>query len=225
MLQLHMGLFIHVLWIARTRMIEQGTDGLSRGDYNTGVMAGKDFLSLVPLNKTALDRSPCLEQWIRETFPGWLVWDLLSPDGWFTTGHEEGHFIWVPQPAVADVVLEQMCEVFIARPWNAHFFVCPALMTYHWRKQLRKVADVVVTIPAGGDLWPASCHEPLVIGLTCPLLAYRPWRVRRSKRLVGGKCELPKVWSKDWKTEGDFLRQLWVREVPRDTKLLWGLAP
>jgi hypothetical protein len=30
-LQLHGGLFIHVIWIAGTRMIEQGTDGLSRG--------------------------------------------------------------------------------------------------------------------------------------------------------------------------------------------------
>ena len=50
MMQLHEGLFLHVLWISGTRMIEQGTNRLSRGDLNEGVMAGKDFLSLLPFD-------------------------------------------------------------------------------------------------------------------------------------------------------------------------------
>ena len=50
MMQLHEGLFLYVLWISGTRMIEQGTNRLSRGDLNEGVMAGKDFLSLLPLD-------------------------------------------------------------------------------------------------------------------------------------------------------------------------------
>jgi hypothetical protein len=36
---------------------------------------------------------------------------------------------------------------------------------------------------------------------------------------------MPKVWSKDWKVEGNLLRELWSTEVPSDTHLLWGLAP
>jgi hypothetical protein len=48
MLQLHAGLFVHMLWISGTRMIEQGTDGLSHSDFNSGVMAGINFLSLIP---------------------------------------------------------------------------------------------------------------------------------------------------------------------------------
>jgi hypothetical protein len=225
MLQLYGGLFIHMIWIAGTRMIEQGTDGLSRGDFNSGVLIGKDFLSMIPLNRGALEMSPKLDDWIRESLPGRWPWMALDPEGWFTKGHTDGHFIWAPPPAVADVVLEQMCESFLSRPWNAHVFICPAMMTYRWRKQLRKVADVLVTIPVGSSLWSNQLHEPLVFALTCPLLAFSPWRVKRSERLAGGQDPLPKVWSADWKVEGDILRKLWLEEVPGDPDLLWGLAP
>ena len=225
MVQLHGGLFVHVLWISGTRMIEQGTDGLSRGDFNSGVMAGKDFLAMIPLNRGALDLVPNLEHWIKNCFPGRYQWEVLSPPGWFSRGHEDGHFVWCPPPAVADVALEQMCESVLCRPWNAHVFICPAHMTYKWRKQLRKVSDLVFTVPVGGSLWPRRLHEPLVIGLTFPLLAYSPWRVKRSKRLVGGQCILPKVWSEDWEVERNILFKLWTQEVPSDPDLLWGLAP
>ncbi|KAL7573105.1 hypothetical protein ACA910_018786 [Epithemia clementina (nom. ined.)] len=41
--------FIHIiLWIAGKRMIDQGTDGLSRSDLTSGVMRGQDMLSFVP---------------------------------------------------------------------------------------------------------------------------------------------------------------------------------
>jgi hypothetical protein len=224
MLQLHGGLFIHVIWIAGTRMIEQGTDGLSRGDLNTGVLAGKDFLSFVPLNRSALELSPNLEGWIQQSLPGRYKWIVLDPAGWYTKGHTNGHFIWAPPPAVADAVLEQMCEAVINRPWNAHVFLCPAHMTYRWRKQLRKVSDLVLTIRVGGSLWPNCLHEPLVFGLTCPLLAYSPWRVKKTGRLAEGRDPMPKMWSQDWKVEGDILRELWTREVPVATDMLWGLA-
>jgi hypothetical protein len=225
MLQLHHGLFIHMLWIAGTRMIEQGSDDLSRGGFSSGVMAGRDFLSFLPLDSSALELSPGLESWVADTFPGRHKWTTLSAEGWYTDGHGDGHFIWAPPPALADAVLEQLCESVICRPWNAHVFICPAHMTYRWRKQLRKVADLVVTVPVGGSLWPAECHEPIVIALICPLLAYSPWRVKESERLAQGRGALPKMWSSDWSVEGDLLRKLWLDEVPSDTNLLWGLAP
>ena len=225
MMQMHGGLFIHVLWIAGTRMIEQGTDGLSRGDFSSGVLGGKDFLSFIPLNQGAVELSPGLPTWLGSTFEGRKEWTLLTPEGWYTDGHQDGHFIWAPPPAVADAVLEQLCESVLSRPWNAHLFICPAHMTYKWRKQLRKVSDLVVTIGVGGDLWPNRLHEPLVLALICPLLAYSPWRVKRTGGLARGQNKLPQVWSKDWKVEGDILRKLWTQEVPRNTDLLWGLAP
>jgi hypothetical protein len=64
-LELETGPCIHVIHVPGTRMINQGTDGLSRGDQNTGVMAGEAMLDFVPLAQNSLDRSPELQTWIR----------------------------------------------------------------------------------------------------------------------------------------------------------------
>jgi hypothetical protein len=48
---------VHLIHVAGTRMIWQGSDALSRGDENAGIMAGEDMLSFVPLHKQAIDRS------------------------------------------------------------------------------------------------------------------------------------------------------------------------
>jgi hypothetical protein len=53
-------LFIHLVWVTGTRMIEQGTDGLFRGDLSNGVMAGYSMLFHVPLTKDAFSRSPVM---------------------------------------------------------------------------------------------------------------------------------------------------------------------
>jgi hypothetical protein len=80
-LLLHGGLFIYVIWIAGTQMIEQRTDGLLQGDFNSGVLSGKDFLLFVPLNRGALELSPNLESWIQETLLGRYKWKVLDPVG------------------------------------------------------------------------------------------------------------------------------------------------
>jgi hypothetical protein len=85
------GLNLWVIHVAGTRMIEQGTDGGSRGDMNQGVLAGEPMLQYVPLHLTALERIPQLEPWIM------LWWDdgrgelvTLEPSGWFDEGQQEG---------------------------------------------------------------------------------------------------------------------------------------
>jgi hypothetical protein len=46
---------LRVIHIAGTRMIWQGTDGLSRGSLTEGVMSGMQMLDFVPLHLSALD--------------------------------------------------------------------------------------------------------------------------------------------------------------------------
>jgi hypothetical protein len=43
-------LFIYLIWVAEMRMIEQGTDGVSRGDLVNGVMGEKTMLDFIQLN-------------------------------------------------------------------------------------------------------------------------------------------------------------------------------
>jgi hypothetical protein len=39
-------LLIHLIWVAGTRMIDQGVDGLSRDDLENGVMNGKSIVTV-----------------------------------------------------------------------------------------------------------------------------------------------------------------------------------
>ena len=164
-------------------MIGQGTDGLSRGDLSNGVMPGDHFLKWVPLNKTTFQRQALFREWIYEVLPG-VHWKGLSTEEWYTTALTDGRFIWTPAPAIANVAVEKLCEARHIRPGCSHVFVCPAIVTAYWRKQLGKVADVMFTIPVGTSIWPSEMHEPLVAALICPLLSCRPWRVRGSPWMV-----------------------------------------
>ena len=55
---------VNLIHVSGMRMIEQGTDGLSRGDLLEGVLNGQRMLSFIPLHQTALEREPGLKGWI-----------------------------------------------------------------------------------------------------------------------------------------------------------------
>ena len=63
--ELNAGIKLHVVHVAGTRMIAQGTDGLSRGNLIYGVMAGHDILSFVPLQLSAWDRIKGRKRWLK----------------------------------------------------------------------------------------------------------------------------------------------------------------
>ena len=54
-IELEYDLTLHVVHVAGTRMIAQGTDGLSRGIFLEGVVRGEDMLSFVDLSRTAVE--------------------------------------------------------------------------------------------------------------------------------------------------------------------------
>ena len=78
-------------------------------------------------------------------------------------------------------------------------------MTPWWRKQLAKIADLIMTVPCGNiDAWTEAHHEPLIVGFVFHFVRYRPWQLRDTPLLhaVGGK-----------------LRTLW-KETPPDARTL-----
>ena len=179
--------FVRVVWVAGTRMIEQGTDGLSRGDLMTGVMAGANMLLYVPLNKSVVDRQDDVIQWLKECARR-HTWKLLKIHEWFDEAFEAGNFIWAPPPAIADIAVDLMCEARHIRTHTAHIFVCPAPMTNRWRKKLGKIADFVFTVPVGSSLWSKSQHEPLIVAFVCPFCVV----------YLGGSKEPTSYWT-EWK--------------------------
>ena len=201
-LQMKYGVKIHLIHVAGTRMIEQGTDGISRGNLLEGVMTGKNMLDFVPIHLTALERSPALLHWIRQwtMLPSLIplepkdwIWkgQGLSTEFWhncdgmkFPVVGSDTTLLWSPPPIIADVALEYLRTSLHRRPQLCHIFVCPKLVTHKWRKNLLKSCDLSFYIDTGPNFWSGDMHESLLIGIYLPLLPCYPWTYRRSATVL-----------------------------------------
>ena len=202
---------LHVVHVAGTRMIGQGSDGLSRGNFTTeGVMMGRSMMSYVPLSRSALERSEGLEDWIR-SWAGFTL-ETLTPCDWFIRGqgifgfaldemshmmptYRAGSFLWAHPPAVALTAIKELRRSWHKRLNNLHIFVCPRLMTNCWRKLVLKEADCVFEVPVGTPgVWEKEMHEPLLIAICLPFLSHSPWKIGGTPRVLALERRLRRVW-------------------------------
>ena len=215
LLELTQGVKFHLIHVAGTRMIAQGTDGISRGMLMEGVLSGQSMDSFIPINKGAHIRCENLTGWINTwtrpeavtplTEKEWL-WEGhgLSQEMWkncdgiqFPVRNTTKHtYLWCPAPAIAAVALEELRKSRHKRPDLTHIFVCPKLMTPLWRKHLLKTCCLSFYVDPGLSHWPDSMHESLLIGIYLPYLPCYPWTFRRSKSVLEMERQLrlvPKV--------------------------------
>lgn len=237
LLEMQASLRLHIIHVAGTRMIHQGTDGLSRGVMTDGVFSADPMKLHIPLHLSALDRSPTLLQWIRSWCPLATI-QPLTPEEWFTTGHGIGGFIhnsdgvpipvpssqhwflWAPAPAAGRHALDELATSRHKRPHINHIFICPRLFTSQWRRALYKFADAIIEIPAGSrEFWPPTMHEPLVLGLTLRFAARPPWLLRNHPRLLALVRSLRTLWPSVSGDERGLLRELCNSPVALET--LW----
>ncbi len=182
-------------------MIAQGTNGLSRGYLDVGVMGGSGMLSFVPLHLGAIDRSPSVINWLQSWCPYYTL-RPLKPLEWSTVGHGiTGYYpnfdgvlmpdsqlgsglalVWAPPPGAAEYALEELSLSRHKRPSIRHIFICPRLFTHTWRICLFKLADYVFYLPAGRQptAWPERCYEPLIVGVLLPFQATPPWSLQNN---------------------------------------------
>ena len=144
LLETRFGCRCYVSHVAGTRMIQQGTDSVSRGSLEE-VIPTKMMIDYIPYNKTALERFPNLLSWIQS----WTGKDLetLNAMDWFYRGHDldggrynekgfwmnkvrPGTFLLSPPPAAADVALEQMRIARIKRQSSLHVFCLSLFVVY-----------------------------------------------------------------------------------------------
>jgi hypothetical protein len=216
---------IQMVHVPGTRMIQQGTDGLSRGDLTEGVMAGSSMLEHVPLKLSALERQPRLQAWMSSWLPSPPY--ELSPGQWSVEGHgcsggtvggcgvwhpvELHHqwYLWAPPPVLGDIAMEELEASRHKRSHLSHVIIFPRLMTFAWRKKLFKLCDVVTTIPPGSrSFWPALEHEPLILGLTLRFCSHSPWQVKQSSEFLALAGSLQGLWAGPEGPERHLLRQL-----------------
>jgi len=218
-LQMHRDLTLHVLHVSGTCMQAQGTDGLSRGCLDEGVLAGSVMLGFVPLHLSAADQESSLQAsvayWTQD-FP--VIW--LQPFDWFTNGHRPGRYVWCPPPAAANACLEQLAVAIHKRPSCLHVVLIPRLMTSLWRQLFGKICDFIYTVPLGSTPWPHHHFEPLLLGIVFPLTCHRPWRLRGTPLLDGVASQLSALRPTTFNWGGDILRKLL-----RDAGALDSLSP
>ncbi|KAL7570650.1 hypothetical protein ACA910_014924 [Epithemia clementina (nom. ined.)] len=105
--------FIHIIWVAGRRMIDQGTDGLSRSDLTNGVLRGVSMLHYVPLARTAFERQePAIKEFLGSILGRERTsLHFLSFKEWFYVPQDsKGLFIWSPPPCLGDVAVYLMAE-------------------------------------------------------------------------------------------------------------------
>jgi hypothetical protein len=94
---------LHVVHMAGTRMVAQGTDALSRGDLTSVVMQGVPMPQYLPFHLSAITSSPSVLAWIRSWVPACTI-QPLQPEDWYERGQglEGGHDgpggLWYPHP-------------------------------------------------------------------------------------------------------------------------------
>lgn len=171
---------VHMIHVAGTRMIHQGTDGLSRGDKSSGVMAGESMLSFIPLHLSLFERSPTFIDWLKDMLS--LVPEargreqFLTESDWPESHTNGGTYVWTPAPAAADVAAEYLAQSVHKRSTSTHIYICPRIMTSRWHRNVCKATDLQFVIPIGCELWDVSQHEPLIFCISFPLSRNRPWR-------------------------------------------------
>ena len=221
------GIKLHIFHVAGTRMIAQGTDGVSRGFLALGVMAGEAMSAFIPIHKSAVERSPEFLKWIKL----WSGEDsvLLGPIDWFGQGHDIGGwstgvdgfdrpvitdgrtYIWAPPPFAADVAIAELRKARIKRQTSSHLFVCPKLCCPLWIKQMYKVSDVVLEFRAGSLHWPEEMHEPILIGVVFPFLRHSPWQLRNTPKMHAVVRQLRTMLQEEGVDSCNFLRQFWLQ--------------
>ena len=218
---------VQVVHVAGTRMIKQGTDGLSRGDLLEGVLKGKTMMSFVPLHLAATDAEaslkPWIESWSRKLGNRSVEW--LEPEDWFERGHDiqgfrknidgrtipaykPGTFVWNPPPSAARIALEELRQARHKRQKSAHVFIVPSLMTPEWNSQLYKTADIILKVPAKTPFWTANNHESLTIAICFPFLTRESWQLKGHPIMGRMARELCHLLSTDPSSVGDILSQL-----------------
>ena len=138
----------------------------------------------------------------------------LMPVGWFKQGHWPSVHIWAPPPAAALIALKELARYRHKRPFEVtHVVLIPRLLwEEEWRSRFEKEVDVWLILH-NGSIWPHSAFEPLLVGISFPILPPSrsfPWQVKQERSIM---VDLGRALSQMSKSSdlrvGYYLRELW----------------
>jgi hypothetical protein len=210
-LALQVGFNLYLIHIAGTRMIAQGTDGLSRGELQLGALFD-DSTQSVPLHLDPVTRTEGgLAAWVYDwTGMTSSSLRLAGPMDWMYNAHMPGTWIWSLPPAAALYALEELAFARLKRGEHVGAIVLiPSLMKPEWFRRFARIVDLYFSVPVGHPCWPQSMHESLMVGIVFPILRHEPWHWRRVPFMVGLGRTLSVMHKADHHEAGNLLRKFW----------------
>ena len=84
---------------------------------------------------------------------------------------------------MSDLVLSQLGEAVHKQSDSLHIFICPKMMLTLCDKILYKVTGLVLYAPLGGGGL-TSLNDSFVVSFIFPLIAYRPWIIRGTPKVL-----------------------------------------
>ena len=226
--EMQAGCTIFLVHVSGLRMVASGTDGVSRGVFNAGVMMEQPLLKFVPLHLSALERSPDLFKWVSswaEDALGRSKVSVVGPDQWPLEHPTGGTYIWFPPPAGAQVAVEWLTQSIHKRPYSTHIFVCPRTMSAWWYKVVNKACDIMLNLYIGAEpCWSKDQFEPLTLAVYMPLSRRFPWRHKGTKHVCRVQGDLQRMWKAGHQGSGPVLRELLSRARGRACIVGWEIS-
>ncbi len=167
-----------------------------------------------------------LEGWCKS----WMDKDYapqLTPKDRFEHGHQPGIHIWTLPLAAVLFALKKLARSCHKQPSQVtHVVLIPLLLWDKvWRSCFEKEVDIWFILH-NGFIWPNSAFEPLMVGISYPIISPSsscPWQVKQErKRVVDMGRALSKISKMSDFQVWHYLRELWLA-LRTFSSLKWGL--
>ncbi len=111
----------------------------------------------------------------------------LTPEGWFDRGHLPGVHVWAPPLAAVLIALKDFAWSRQHPFGVSHVVLIPRLLwDEEWCNRFEKEVDIWFILH-NGSLLPHPAFEPLMVGISFPLLppsSPYPWQVKQERKRV-----------------------------------------
>jgi hypothetical protein len=167
-LELLLGIRLEVVHIPGTHMIDQGTDGLSRGLHLGGGRLKRTTHAETQRIFEGVPVTPSTLQWARaQVLPECLHHECIYMDAnqtWSFLQVSRRATLWFPAPEWAHQLLEAVIFAWIERPWDTEaFFVVPRVFQRDWGRVSRHIVELGVFPAASVPVYGLSTDIPCVI--------------------------------------------------------------
>lgn len=144
-LELTMDVFLEVVHVPGLAMIDQGTDGLSRGIWATSLHARAPHYLLTAAVFAPVIPTPPIHEFLKQLVghtslrnPAWTPMDfsqLWDPNSWLDVTS-----VWFPPPELGAELISRVLETWVERPLStAAVFVIPRILQSSWMGLSRHV--------------------------------------------------------------------------------------